>query len=162
MLNEQPPCETLLIPTAPSWRDLRQAGFRALIAASRRVEVIGGNVRGAGETSKAGSRKDGWGRCREERQECNGQLGQARGGGEGHKIGAWTWGPGHHPNRSTRGSRSVAGASVQSSCPCFSDTRTSVLSALPWPRSPAGSLLEDKRGRQGQVVRVEECTGISF
>ena len=85
-----------------------------------------------------------------------GRLGvEVRGTRSGH-------GPGDHPNRSTRGSRSVAGASVRSSCPCFSDTRTSVLSALPWLRSPAGSLLEDKRGRQGQVVRVEECTGISF
>lgn len=58
-------------------------------------------------------------------------------------------GAGRHPNRWARGSRSGAGASARSSCPCSSDTRTSVSSALPWPRSPAGSLLGDK-GRQGQ------------
>lgn len=69
---------------------------------------------------------------------------------------------GAHPNRSTRGSRSVAGASAQSSCPCFSDTRTSVSSVLPWPRSPAGSLLEGRMGRQRQVVSVEGRMGLSF
>lgn len=71
-------------------------------------------------------------------------------------------GPGHHPNHLTHDSHSAAGASAQSSCPCFSDTRTSVLSALPWLRSPADSLLLDEMRRQGEVVRVEGCMGLSL
>lgn len=76
-----------------------------------------------------------------------------------HRVGHGAGDLGAHPNRSTHGSRSVAGASAQSSCPCFSDTRTSVLSVLPWPRSPAGSLLEGKMGSQRQAVRVEGTHG---
>lgn len=134
------------IPMAPSWRDQRGAAFRARIAVLRRGEVFGGNVQGAGETSKAGSRSDGVGGGVEKRdQSATGSWDRLW--GDGAWAGAWRWGPGRHPNRLTRGSHSVAGASVLSSCPCFSDTRTSVLSALPWLRSPAGSLLEDKMGR---------------
>lgn len=118
----------------------------------REGRVFGGSAPGEeGETSRAGS-----GSAAESRVQWAGV-----GGGDQGRGGAWSWGLGHHPSRWTRDSRSVAGASARSSCPCSSDTRTSALSAPPWPRSPAGSLLDDKGG-QGQVVRMQGRVGLSF
>lgn len=157
----QPPCKRLPVPslTAPSWpgrtglnpeaASRRRGGrSRSLVAEPRVRGAPRGRARGPGWRGEAqgrhrsavgcGAGRGGWAVAR---------RGAARGTGDAG---------GRRPNRSTRGSRSAAGASARSSCPCFSDTRTSVSSALLWPRSPAGSLLDGKR-RWGPAVRADQA-----
>lgn len=174
-MNGQPPCTNPATParTAPSQGDQKGAAFRARISSQQQQQQRGGGrrrslaavpkVRGRPQREAQGGWQGmGWGGVEEREQSAVGCLSGQAGGWGVTRAGGGTWSrrPGHHPNRSTRGSRSAAGASARSSCPCFSDTRTSVSSARPWPRSPAGSLLEGK-GRWGQAVSVEGHVGLS-
>lgn len=157
----QPPCKRLPVPslTAPSWPG--RTGLNPEAASRRRGGrsrslVAEPRVRGA---PRGRARDRGGAGRRREDTGVQWAAGQAKGrvGGGPAGSGAWNWGRGgRRPNRSTRGSRSAAGASARSSCPCFSDTRTSVSSALLWPRSPAGSLLDGKR-RWGPAVRADQA-----
>lgn len=127
--QSKPLCKHLSTPTAPPSQGPERARRQTL---QPRERVFGSSLK--------------WGRYQ--------RLMGSKGGSErGDQLG-WRWGGGTGtlgPNHSTRGSRSAAGASVQSSCPCSSDIRTSVSSAHLWPRSPAGSLLGMSRGgREGQ------------